>query len=331
MNGVLTCARGTSQDLTPDPSDPRPFTGTSQAPRPGRGDNSTMLSSNLLAKRIDWASSTVADVHSITLESAEQNSDLESRQDWLVLRDMYERAHEHTAGAVTCITIGNVASAEALCRTSLESSITLHYVSVNDIFTVVAGYFQSYIVSEKEQNRKWHNSIEASGFDESVQLAHRAELNKKESALKRYQTTLGAWLDQIGSVSLGSSPKWPSVFDRFKEIGKELSYRTVYAALCSQSHADAEDIINHLMSRLLSSDTSARKDYHKMLQRENEWFSTLMIAFAIEEYIEATAMFLGKFNILPVRKFQSLAAEARGVQASLIDEEKRLIAGCNHA
>ncbi|MEA3273875.1 MAG: DUF5677 domain-containing protein [Pseudomonadota bacterium] len=296
-----------------------------------RSETSNMPSSNLLSTRIKWANSVVANVHAKVLKSVEQHPDLAEQQEWLILRNMYERSHEHTEGAVSCLTMGNVASAEALCRTSLESSVTLYYVSVNDIIPAVAGYFQRYIDSEKEQNRKWHNSIEASVFDDAVKSAHRAELAKKDSALEQYERELGAWLHQTSNVSLATSPQWPNIFDRFKEIGKELSYRTVYAALCSQSHADAEDILNHLMSRLIPSNTFDRDQYHKMLQRENAWFSSFMVVIAIKEYIEATAMFLGKFNICPLQYFQTLNMEAQGVKASLVDEQDKFITGAIHA
>ena len=49
--------------------------------------------------------------------------------------------------------------------------------------------------------------------------------------------------------------KWPSIFDRFKETKGEVNYRTVYAALCSQAHNDAEDILNKIMSRVIDNVT----------------------------------------------------------------------------
>ncbi|PJE54055.1 hypothetical protein TY87_17575 [Marinomonas sp. BSi20584] len=86
--------------------------------------------------------------------------------------------------------------------------------------------------------------------------------------------------------------KWPSAFDRFRLINDEIGYRTIYTALCSQSHNDPEDLLNQLLCRSLNHDgfTSAKK-------AEQYFFSLYMILQAIKYHVMASAMYLGKLEI----------------------------------
>lgn len=274
----------------------------------------------------DWGLSIITKVHLATIQAINGNPEILAAQEAKILHDMFERAHEHTYCAATCLKRGNAASAEALCRVSLEASITLSYVSQNDLLPTISAYFQEYLTSEEKQNKIWRGSIDSSPHDSRVKAAHFLELSNKEKAIEVYRQILNEWLAEGNAAPLDKSFKFPNIFERFKDTGKELSYRTVYAALCSQSHADAEDIINFLMSRLIPQGSIERKKYYRNIKRENIWFSTFMVIIAISEFIEATSMYLGKFNICPLFIFKSLIVESQEAEADWVNNQELFIA-----
>ncbi len=98
---------------------------------------------------------------------------------------------------------------------------------------------------------------------------------------------------QFGVDFATAGTAWPSVFDRFKHIGKELTYRTVYAALCSQSHNDAEDLLNALVAGTVD---EGRHWDRQMI--EDEQFALYMVLLSLRSLIEASAIALTRF--LPV-------------------------------
>lgn len=86
---------------------------------------------------------------------------------------------------------------------------------------------------------------------------------------------------------------WPNIFDRFKEIDKEVEYRTVYAALCSQAHNDAEDALNQIMARVVRN-VEGLDEAHWY---EQYFFSLYLALTAIDYHIMASAMYLSRFKI----------------------------------
>ena len=113
-------------------------------------------------------------------------------------------------------------------------------------------------------------------------------------ALNQYDDGLRKSLALVGVNYDSSILKWPtSIFDRFREIGKEVGYRTVYVALCSQAHNDAEDILNSFMARVISN-VSGMEDAQFV---EQYHFSLYMLLTAIEYHVMASAMYIAKFEI----------------------------------
>jgi hypothetical protein len=277
-------------------------------------------------KQANWGISTIKEVHAAVVQAIDGNVEISSEQEAQILHDMFARAFEHTLCAAHCLKRGNAASSEALSRVSLEASITLSYVSLNDLIPTITAYFLDYLTSEEEQNRKWRNSIDSSPFDSRVKSAHYTELSKKKRAIETYEKILNKWLLSIKAEPLEKSKNFPNIFDRFEKIGKELSYRTVYAALCSQSHADAEDIINFLMARLIPQNLKEMGKYQNNIERENIWFSTFMVIIAVHEFVEASGMYLGKFNICPLSQFKKLIKNIQETEAKWVNSQEMFIA-----
>jgi hypothetical protein len=87
--------------------------------------------------------------------------------------------------------------------------------------------------------------------------------------------------------------KWPNIFERFRALNKEVEYRTLYMALCSQAHNDAEDVLNKIMTRV----TTNIDGMEKAQEIEQYLYSLFYILSTVRYHIHSSAMFIGKFNI----------------------------------
>lgn len=173
---------------------------------------------------------------------------------WSILHDMYKKCHEFSGGALATLLIAHIASAEALCRTAIESAVNLHYASCGDDVGNILAYFRNYIATERVQNKARLKSVENSSYPPDEKDHHRALIEEKERSLDLYEDAVSKYLSII-NIDYDNYPgSWPSTFDRFSKIGNEVDYRTIYAALCSQAHNGPEDILNNLMSRIVEFD-----------------------------------------------------------------------------
>lgn len=223
----------------------------------------------------------------------EKNSVLAENAPYLVMRDMYERNYEYCCGVVSCFLLAQIQSTEALCRTAIEGSVNLHYVSLGDSMDHLIAYFKKYIDTERRQIQTWRDSIERSSHASDDKEVHFHSMAQKERALELYDSGLRESLSLIGIDYNSVDEKWPSIFDRFKAIGKEIEYRTVYAALCSQAHSDPEDLLNNLMCRI----TECAKGMDDAIWIENYNTSLYFMLIAIDFHIFSSAMFIAKHEI----------------------------------
>lgn len=236
---------------------------------------------------------------------------------WSILHDMYKKCYEFTSGALATFLIAHIASAEALCRTAVESAVNLHYASCGDDVGNVIAYFRNYIATERGQNKAWLKSVENSNYPNEAKAYHRELIGNKERSLDSYEEGLRKSLAIINvdyDAHLGS---WPSTFDRFSKIGKEVDYRTIYAALCSQAHNDPEDILNNLMTRIIEVD-----GYAESVEIEKYIFSLNMVLTSICFYIEAAAMYLAKYNIDVTKTLVPLSQRATELLVELQSNSK---------
>jgi hypothetical protein len=209
-----------------------------------------------------------------------------------VLHDMYQKCQEFTSGALSAFLISHIGSAEALCRTAIESAVNLHYVSLGDDLANILAYFKNYLTTERKQNRQWLKSVEESNNSSDDKQYHIRLIVEKDNTLDHYEDALRSSLSIIHVDYNMYNDSWPSIFDRFVKIGKEIDYRTIYVALCSQAHNDPEDVLNSLMSRIIPVE-----GYADSVEIERYNFSLNMVIASISFYIEATAMFLAKYDI----------------------------------
>lgn len=239
---------------------------------------------------------------------------------WSILHDMYAKCYEFTGGALATFLILHIGSAEALCRTAVESAVNLHYASCRDEVGNVLAYLRDYIRTERTQNKAWLKSVENSDYPVNAKDHHKAKINDKERSLTLYEDLLRKSLSSI-HIDYDNYPgSWPSTFDRFSKIGKEIDYRTIYTALCSQAHNDPEDILNNLMSRVVEQD-----GYAESIEIEKYVFSLNMVLTSIHFYVEASAMYLAKYNIPVIKTLLPLLDRTTDLIIELQSSSRELI------
>ncbi|MCL1058855.1 DUF5677 domain-containing protein [Shewanella gelidimarina] len=227
-------------------------------------------------------------------ELCEQNQDeLVKNVPWPTMHDMYKRNYEYCCGVLSCFLIGQFQSSEALSRTAIEGAVNLHYVSLGDAMGKQIAYFKNHLVTERKQNKNWKQSVEASAYSKDAKDHHLDRILEKEASLNYYEEALKGSLKLSGVDFDAVDLKWPSIFDRFKEIDDEVGYRTVYAALCSQAHNDAEDILNKIMSRVIENVSGMEEA--QWIEQYN--FSLYLLLTALKYHITASAMYIAKFGI----------------------------------
>lgn len=245
---------------------------------------------------------------------------LQEQPSWPCMHDMYNRSYEYTCGALTCFLTAQIASAEALCRTAIEGAVNLHYVSLGDSLKNQIAYFKEHISNERKQNKNWKKSVQESQSSKEAKDHHYEKIDLKEEALDTYEQMLVESLALVNVDYNSENSSWPSIFDRFRAIGEEIGYRTIYAALCSQAHNDAEDILNNMMARVTITSQNLELGNLTQLYR----FSLYMVYSAIRYHVLATAMYIAKFEI-KVTKLIELHCEILSATQQITEETPDLI------
>lgn len=214
-----------------------------------------------------------------------------------LLITLIRRLHDTVSGALVLLALGRFQQAEILSRTVMESSFSFQYILAKNSGHRLVQYFKRYIQVEREQNRKWKNEL--AGAPAATQEDHRRRITDKAEALDGYEAFINHF-----TASLPASPvlseTWPSTYDICVALGKALDYRTVYMALCSQAHHDAEDILNDFVVGS-STDYEARSE---QLERETGNFSIFLLLCSIRYYLESLAQIGDRY------KFPTVQAQA---------------------
>lgn len=193
----------------------------------------------------------------------------------LLLQCVY-RLREHLLSLLLVHVRAFPSSAEALSRVVVETSVNVAYLCVGERLERFNEYFADYIERERTENRKWQkesDSISAAGKE-----IQNRQIRRKNKALDTYEDLLSEVYGQMGR-SYNKGKRWPNAFERFRALGKQLGYRTVYAALSSQVHNDAEDLLNVFLVR--SMDPTGRG---KEAVEDERWsFGRGMVLVALSE------------------------------------------------
>lgn len=197
-----------------------------------------------------------------------------------LLIKLIDRSYETAAGALALISIGHLREAEILSRSVFESAVTTAFIVKKDPSQRFAQFFRAYVRTEREQNLKWSREVE--GTPLKAQTDHRKRINQKYEAMDAYEEFIALYIAHC-EIDPKKTDTWPSLIDRLTELGRRIDYRTVYAAMCSQSHHDAEDVLNHFLANSLK----GAEEYAERMEREADTFSVFMVLLALQWLVEA--------------------------------------------
>lgn len=212
---------------------------------------------------------------------------------WGILLNMLDRIFEYAEAAIVAFVSGSGSSSEVISRTAVDLSVNLQYILIRDRDTRLSTYFHSYVQKEQKEIRQWINATSLLS-EEAKKIHHKAAL-EKQSAMNILANLIG----QTG-LPIINDAKWPSVFDRFKDIGYEDSYRTVYAALSSQIHSDAEDTLNYLFGK-----ASGDEALFSKMALETINFSRFLMYFAVVFYMRAAFAYARTFELVQAQEIIS--------------------------
>ena len=214
-----------------------------------------------------------------------------------IIITLLRRLHNTTSGALTLIVHGRIQEAEILSRTIMESALTIQYALAQDTGQRLLKYFKLYVQTEREQTKKWKGDLPS--LSSESQSDHQRRIDEKLSALDGYDAFIEHFARTQAANSLG--PKaWPSTYDICVSLGKAVDYRTVYMAMCSQAHHDAEDILNDFIVGS-STDYETRST---QLEYETGNFSVFLLLCGLRYYLECLQQ-IGKKYGLPTVEIQS--------------------------
>jgi hypothetical protein len=219
-----------------------------------------------------------------------------------LLLNLLERNFEHAEASIVAFVSGSAPSAEIIARTSVESSVNIMYILAGDRAARLLGYFNHYFEDVERQVEKWRLETDQLSSDEAKVHQHRIERRLKANTIFR---------GFISSLD-GSAERWPpQIAQRFKVIGENMSYRTFYARMSSEVHADAEETLRYFVGKV-ADDSSVLE----AMASESVWTSRFYIYYAVSLFLRASQAYS--------RSYALPAVEAR-LEKQLAKVERELI------
>ena len=224
---------------------------------------------------------------------------------WALLRSMLNRIFGHVEGAIVAYVTGSTASSEVISRTAIESAINLLYILVDERKgNRIAQYLAHYFNNEQREIDQWLKA--ASKLAGEAQKVHQLAATEKRTRIHKLQGTTDFSLSQVGlPTTEASATNWPKISERFRLLGLEIDYRTVYAGLCSQTHNDAEDLLNYFFAV-----ASGNQELIDKAALETVNFSRFMLYFAVKYYITAAGGYAMRFELTKALEVINLGRNA---------------------
>jgi hypothetical protein len=161
---------------------------------------------------------------------------------WAITHTMLDRVYEQLEGAFIALFTGSWSSVEIICRATIEAAINVSYVLQTDTPMRVSQYFSHYF----DEAGKALNKLEP--IEHIADSDRFCSTNNARGLLKQRKQYLETVL-RLDGIPVGATG-WPKqIAERFRAVGKELEYREIYATLCSQTHNDAESLIDYMITR----------------------------------------------------------------------------------
>lgn len=160
------------------------------------------------------------------------------------LLNMLHRSSNSFASMISLIANGHLQDAEVISRTLTESSLTIQFILNGDAEENLTHYLAGYFEGQKWKNDKWQAVIsgtEGHPHEGLIAQKNETELKTKEICQQFVEAAGRKWPEK---------PRAMPIEKLYKDLGKEIEYRTVYRAMCGQSHQNQEDLVNNLICSL---------------------------------------------------------------------------------
>jgi hypothetical protein len=202
-----------------------------------------------------------------------------------VILQLLARCAEHVKGALVAFTGAAGASAELVSRAAIESAVTIRFI-LQDPSPRLAGYFRHHVDDVDKQVSHWRRTAES--LPAVARAIHEAACDQREAANREMRVFVSRLEGEILGARLREP--WPArVADRFKSVDDEVTYRTVYARLCAETHFDAEETLRFILGRISGGGLMDR------MALETIGFTRLMIAIAVCYFLQAAADYASRY------------------------------------
>ena len=172
------------------------------------------------------------------------------------------------------------------------------HLSKGDVPNNIAQYLASYFSESSWKTKQWQSAIHGYDIhphDRLIQDKTDTEENAKEICRIFIEAAGGKWPEKAPSVSAEKL---------FKDLNKELEYRTVYRAMCGQPHQNPEDVINSLLYSLTDDPELERKS-----KEEKHCFSIFICLWGVRYHLESITTLANYFSFHSAMSQAKLATE----------------------
>lgn len=196
------------------------------------------------------------------------------------------RIDEYADSALTLmLTKNDFRSVEIISRTIIEASMNLRWICIeSNPMPAIIGYMKKTISHLERDTKEWKKSLQGVNDDE-LKSAHLKKISLKEAQIANYRD----WIKN--KLPDGEVKKFPKSKKKlFQTLDDEIGYNTIYAALCSQSHNDGEDLINYTL--MMQHNEEFRRigietDIPESLEEEKKNFASLMLLESFKYLLDA--------------------------------------------
>jgi hypothetical protein len=202
---------------------------------------------------------------------------------WVVLRWMTHRVFDHAEAGFLAIANGSVPSAEVISRALLEAALNLMYATNEDTDARIFDYLMAYVSQERREVQRWESL--AKTMDSFEAGGHLSEISKKQAAINYSEEAANRYAQDAG-VTRGPAP-WPKLSERFSSLGDDVGYRVLYAAMCSQTHNDAEDLLNFVALATSAQPPELTTAFEQRIARESLYFARFLLYRGTEYLFKA--------------------------------------------
>jgi hypothetical protein len=250
-------------------------------------------------------------IANILLNAAYRAQDDENLADPAVglLLNMLHRNFEHIEASIVAFVTGCGTSAEVIARAATESSVNILYIVAGDRVQRLQAYFDHYLIGVDSQVEKWQAQIRHLSPQEAA--IHKRSTERRRlanDALRRFLRSV------FGNPE---APAWPkTIAQRFEALGDALAYRTFYARMSSEIHADAEETLRYFLGHALNDQSK-----FEAMALETIWMSRFLIRYAVSLFLKASMAYTESYSMAGVKE---------PLRTALTEIEKELVEISSH-